>query len=476
MPTARLLALNPGSARAQELPLGRGEITVGSGQGNDLTIGGGGVSRRHAVIRYRKGRYELRELNSTNGTFVNNQRITSFTLLKDGDEIRFGSARFAFLNRKDASGVGRIGPQKAPRRLGVRSGAELLAILFVVGFALAEYLINRDSFNRRVRELIRPASSTPAAMVVTPAPPSTAIATPVVQSRATAPASQSSAPAISSGAAASSSAMEPDWLARVNYYRVMAQLPPVTEDSALSAGDLSHARYLVENYANIIRNGGQLGATMHTEEQTNSWYSREGIAAARSSDVYEGCGRSTPLRQVDGWMTGPFHRLSILNPTLGAVGYGRYEKDGCWSAALDLHLRRPSSSQTGEQAVVFPPNGATISTRGFDGREWPPPLASCSGYAPPVGLPITLQGVGRGVVALDAHFVSANGKSIEHCAFNSASYRNPDSSEQSLASMILQEYGAVVLIPRQPLKIGVTYQVSITTGDKSYNWSFTIGD
>jgi uncharacterized protein YkwD len=473
MPTARLLALNPGPGRAPELSLGRGEITVGSEVGNDLTIGGGGVSRRHAVIRYRKGRYELRELNSTNGTFVNNRRITSLALLQDGDEIRFGGARFAFLNRKHASAVARIEPRFVRRRIGVRAGAELLAIFFVVGFALAEYLINREHLNRQVRELIGPASSTLAKMVLTPAPPSTAAATPVVQSKA---ARQSNAPQVSSGATASSAATEPDWLARVNYYRAMAKLPPVNEDRALSAGDWSHARYLVENYANIIRNGGQLGARMHSEEQTNSWYSREGIAAARNSDVYEGCGRSTPVSQVDGWMTGPFHRLSILNPNLGAVGYGRFEKDRCWSAALDLHLRRPPSSETRELAVVFPPNGATIPMRGFDGREWPPPLTSCPGYVAPVGLPITLQGVGQRFVALEAHSVTTNGKPIEHCAFDSASYRNPDGPEQSLASLILEEFGAVVLIPREPLKIGMTYQVSITTGGKSFNWSFTIGD
>jgi hypothetical protein len=35
--------------------------------------------------------------------------------------------------------------------------------------------------------------------------------------------------------------------ARLNYYRAMAKLPPVVDDSAMSAGAYNHARYLVKN-------------------------------------------------------------------------------------------------------------------------------------------------------------------------------------------------------------------------------------
>jgi hypothetical protein len=35
--------------------------------------------------------------------------------------------------------------------------------------------------------------------------------------------------------------------ARANYYRAMAKLPPVVNDSAISAGAYNHARYLVKN-------------------------------------------------------------------------------------------------------------------------------------------------------------------------------------------------------------------------------------
>src|SRR5207245_2404460 len=46
------------------------------------------------------------------------------------------------------------------------------------------------------------------------------------------------------------------WLQRINFYRAMAGLNAVRNDAALSGGCLNHARYLLENYAAIIKGGG----------------------------------------------------------------------------------------------------------------------------------------------------------------------------------------------------------------------------
>ena len=54
------------------------------------------VSRRHATITRKAGGFELADLGSTNGTFVNGRRLRNPIALKTGDEIKFGSARFAF--------------------------------------------------------------------------------------------------------------------------------------------------------------------------------------------------------------------------------------------------------------------------------------------------------------------------------------------------------------------------------------------
>ncbi len=69
--------------------------TIGAMAGNTIVMAEGGVSKRHAGIKVDDMRFELADLGSTNGTFVNNARITK-QFLKDGDEIRLGENRLRF--------------------------------------------------------------------------------------------------------------------------------------------------------------------------------------------------------------------------------------------------------------------------------------------------------------------------------------------------------------------------------------------
>ena len=54
------------------------------------------VSRRHAEIIHQDGRYEIRDLGSLNGTFVNRHRIENAVLTTD-DEVQIGKYRMTFL-------------------------------------------------------------------------------------------------------------------------------------------------------------------------------------------------------------------------------------------------------------------------------------------------------------------------------------------------------------------------------------------
>ncbi len=71
--------------------------TIGRGCHAALSIQDKLLSRYHGVIQYieNKGFY-LRDLDSTNGTFVNHKPIKEATLLQDGDLIRVGSLIFPF--------------------------------------------------------------------------------------------------------------------------------------------------------------------------------------------------------------------------------------------------------------------------------------------------------------------------------------------------------------------------------------------
>lgn len=66
------------------------KVTVGRLPDNGLQIEDGSVSSYHAELVLENGEYHLHDKGSTNGTFVNGEQTTS-ALLKNGDQIRFGS-------------------------------------------------------------------------------------------------------------------------------------------------------------------------------------------------------------------------------------------------------------------------------------------------------------------------------------------------------------------------------------------------
>jgi len=75
----------------REVPLTADPITVGRDPKNDIVLDDRRVSRRHAEVRLRLGRYTLYDLQSTNGTFVNGRRIAEM-VLSDDDRITIGGA------------------------------------------------------------------------------------------------------------------------------------------------------------------------------------------------------------------------------------------------------------------------------------------------------------------------------------------------------------------------------------------------
>src|SRR6476469_6689204 len=68
----------------------KNEINVGRVQGNDLTLPKGNVSKHHARLLYRDGRFIVTDLKSTNGTYVNGRKIAQATIVREGDKIYIG--------------------------------------------------------------------------------------------------------------------------------------------------------------------------------------------------------------------------------------------------------------------------------------------------------------------------------------------------------------------------------------------------
>ncbi|MBD2122959.1 FHA domain-containing protein [Trichocoleus sp. FACHB-262] len=70
------------------------------------------LSRRHAVIQYVTGQgFYLIDLDSTNGSFINGERIWHCALLKEGDRVRLGSLTFTFFICHSSQTLGPVPPQ-----------------------------------------------------------------------------------------------------------------------------------------------------------------------------------------------------------------------------------------------------------------------------------------------------------------------------------------------------------------------------
>ena len=92
--TARL-EVKAGPLVGQVVPLDAEIATFGSIEGNTVVLPDAAVSKKHAGIRLADGRFELADLGSTNGVFVNGVR-TPKKQLQDGDVVRIGHSEFVF--------------------------------------------------------------------------------------------------------------------------------------------------------------------------------------------------------------------------------------------------------------------------------------------------------------------------------------------------------------------------------------------
>jgi predicted component of type VI protein secretion system len=66
------------------------QLMIGRDSTNEVVINDAEVSRRHARLTFQGGKYVLEDLGSTNGTFVNGQRLAGPRVLKAGEVVSFG--------------------------------------------------------------------------------------------------------------------------------------------------------------------------------------------------------------------------------------------------------------------------------------------------------------------------------------------------------------------------------------------------
>lgn len=95
-----------GPLKDSTIPLPEGEITIGREASNGIAIADPSVSRKHCLITYREGKFQVRDLESRNGTHVNRAAINE-QWLQHGDEVATGDSSFLFLLEEESAVVAR---------------------------------------------------------------------------------------------------------------------------------------------------------------------------------------------------------------------------------------------------------------------------------------------------------------------------------------------------------------------------------
>ena len=99
---AKLIPRNPQPGMPALYPLKPEQTTLGRHPTNDIVLALDSISRFHARIDCRGDFYIIQDLNSSNGTFVNGERITQLAV-HHGDYVTFGNVEFEFQNQAQSS-------------------------------------------------------------------------------------------------------------------------------------------------------------------------------------------------------------------------------------------------------------------------------------------------------------------------------------------------------------------------------------
>lgn len=131
---------------------------VGRDPENELVLATPGLSRSHAIItRDISGRLKLTDLNSTNGTYVNRERVDGSCLLRDNDILHFGNAEFRV--REQATDGDTLGSDSDVRTMLVPNGLTL-SELFVPNEAEFLQLLDGNGMSGAAQPIVNVADGT----------------------------------------------------------------------------------------------------------------------------------------------------------------------------------------------------------------------------------------------------------------------------------------------------------------------------
>lgn len=247
------------------------------------------------------------------------------------------------------------------------------------------------------------------------------------------------------------------WLSVVNYYRAMAGLPKVAEDTALSPGAYNHSCYMLYN------------GISHDETPGLQGYTTSGDTAGNQGNVAVSSGYGATARNhIDLWMTGPFHAIGILRHNLRTVGFGKCDLQNTptWHSGATLNVIAGLASGVTRPTtpILFPGNGTTTALNRFI-AETPNPVKLC-GWTGSAGLPVIAM-MPEAFTSVSSATITGPTGPLQTCNLHKGN------ANDATAKAILGGDNAVTVIPRTELLNG-TYTVKIVTNVRTVQWSFTV--
>src|SRR5512136_1921007 len=95
------------------------QLVIGRDSSSNIAINDAEVSRKHARLNFQGGKYVIEDLGSTNGTFVNGQRLASAVVLKSGDVVSLGEQIVLMYEALSSDPGATMISHKAPARTAV---------------------------------------------------------------------------------------------------------------------------------------------------------------------------------------------------------------------------------------------------------------------------------------------------------------------------------------------------------------------
>jgi len=250
---------------------------------------------------------------------------------------------------------------------------------------------------------------------------------------------------------------------KVNHYRSLVGLRPVTLNESINRAAASHAHYNAfhaqsghieqkekEGFTGVwpwdrIKYFGYGTFTYATEVASMRWASHDYLL------------RIDPEWAVDGWIDTVYHRFPLISPNVYEAGFGANRTDKRLSYVMKF---ANPGFPVKKQIVHYPIDGQEGVPVEFTGDETPDPLP---GKKYPVGYPITVTFNGYNNIKVeDIRLTDANGVKV---GFYKLLPYSDEFIRESLA-----------IVPKRPLERGMVYRVevgAVTDGKPVYlEWSF----